>query len=473
MSLGGRFLRGSLYVMTGQAATNVTNFALGLVIARLLGPAEFGVYAFCFAINEFINIVGAFSFSMALIQAREPAQSDYDTASAAYAGLGLLGLLVAGLLAPLLWSQQGPEAAWILLIMAVARSLRQQWQIPEALLERSLRYRTLAWITTLAATLPNAIAVGLAWCGWGATSLALRDVLNAGLLLALAWWVSGYRFRGEVRGGAARRLLRFSWPVFGARSIETLMERLDALAVAAAFGTTPVGLYHQARNLAEVGFIGTKGFERVTLNLYARMQDDPARLTRAWELVNYFLLRAMLAGAAALLVFPEEIVRLLLGEAWREVAPVLRVLALYGGLLPVFHNVKNLLYGLGHTGRMLRLRAIHAALFVLAVGVGVASQSLAWMAGAVLLATAAGLALAWRATRDLVAPLPLRRLLVPGLALALTWALLVPLAPAAALPWFLRPLVPPAVFLGLVLAAEGATVFRELAYLREQLRRSG
>ena len=55
------------------------------MVARLRGPAEFGVYAFCFAINEFINIVGAFSFGMALIQAREARQSDYDTAFAAYA----------------------------------------------------------------------------------------------------------------------------------------------------------------------------------------------------------------------------------------------------------------------------------------------------------------------------------------------------------------------------------------------------
>ena len=64
---------------------------------------------------------------------------------------------------------------------------------------------------------------------------------------------------------------------------------------------------------------------------------------------------------------------LLLGERWIEVAPVLRVLALYGGLLPIFHNVKNLFYGLGQTSRWLQLRLIQAGLFVLAVAAGALS----------------------------------------------------------------------------------------------------
>ena len=84
----------------GQLFSNAANLAMQVVIARLLGPAEFGIYAFCFAVNEFIEILGAFSLSYALIHAEDARQEDLDTAFAISLGLGLAGIGVAAVLMP-------------------------------------------------------------------------------------------------------------------------------------------------------------------------------------------------------------------------------------------------------------------------------------------------------------------------------------------------------------------------------------
>ncbi|MEE3329315.1 MAG: oligosaccharide flippase family protein, partial [Myxococcota bacterium] len=157
--------------------TNVANLAMQIAIARFLGPAEFGLYALCFAIDQVIGIVGAFSLAFALIQSEEELeQRDYDTALILCALQGLAGFVLAAIVGPILAAERGADAGWILLALAVARFLRLVTQAPQAKLERSLRYARVTAILTFVAVAPNAIAVVLASQGFGAWSLALRDV---------------------------------------------------------------------------------------------------------------------------------------------------------------------------------------------------------------------------------------------------------------------------------------------------------
>jgi len=472
LSLGRRFVLGSLYLGTGHILTNALNLAIQIAVARLLGPVEFGLYAFCFAINEFINVVGAFSLSFALIQREEATQADYDTALLSCALQGLAGLAVAAAIAPVLGAARSREAAWILMAMALARVLRLLCQVPQARLERHLRYARVTAVTAVAAVVPNLLSLGLAWAGWGAWSLATRDVAAAALLLAGTWVVAGYRYRGQLSRSSWRALMDFARPLFASRALEILMERLDALAIGSFFGNRPIGIYHQARFLSDAGFIASRPVERIGLNLYARVQHDRPRLDRAWDLVNYFLLRVMLAGASALLLFPHEVVELLLGNEWAEVAPLLRWLALYAGLLPVFHNAKNLLYGLGEVRTMLRIRIVQALLFSIAVALAVVLGSAEAMAAGLLATTLASLALAWAWTRRFVTSPPAWRLCVPLLALAVSTAVCALLSFAGTLesvPTLVRPFVAPLVFTAALFGLEGSTPARELRYLRAQL----
>ncbi len=445
-----------------------------IVIARMLGPSAFGLYAFCFAINEFLNIVGAFSLNFALVQSREESQSHYDTAFAICAGLGGLGLLLAACVAPILGSQRSSEAAWILVVMAFARIPRLLSQVSEAHLERALRYGALSVSTSVASVVPNVVAVGLAWLGLGAWSLALRDLLMTTLLLVMTLLWSGYRFQARIERRSWRQLMSFSRPMFVSRGLEIVIERLDSLAIGVLLGNQATGFYHQARFLSEAGFVATRPIERTSFNIYSRLQDDPARLARSYTLVNYFLLRMMLAGAAVLLIFPGETVRLLLGEEWAEVAPILRWLALYAGLLPLFHNVKVLFHGLGRVGLMVRVRIVQAVFFAGAVLAATLAGSITGVAAGLLATTLLALGLAWRQAARLVDVAPLRMLATPLLLLGACAGVFAALHAAgvlACVPWVARPFLPPVVYLLGLLAVEQETLLGELRYLADQLRR--
>ena len=88
--VGHRFLRGSVALTAGSWFSSFISLGLNLMLARLLGPSAFGVYAFVFAVNEFISIVSAFGIPMAVLQARDESDELYDTAYAMSAALGTI-----------------------------------------------------------------------------------------------------------------------------------------------------------------------------------------------------------------------------------------------------------------------------------------------------------------------------------------------------------------------------------------------
>ena len=475
MNLAQRFVTGSVFVSIGQFSSNAVNLGMQLVIARLLGPAEFGVYAFCFAITEFISILGSFSLSYALVQAEEARQEDLDTAFTISLVLGLVAIGVALALSPWIGTARSTQAAGILFLMCTMRMLMFVSQIPEAVLERSLRFRALTLTRAFATVVPNVVAVGLAWAGLGAWSLGIRDVLMGTSLVALCWAFSGYRFRARLSRSAWTKLMDYARPMFASRTIEILMERLDALAVATLLGNRAAGLYHQARFLSEAGFVATRPLERVAFIFFARVRNDPERLARGWALTNYFLLRVMLTGASALLLFPEQVVLLLLGEDWIDTAPLLRWLALYGALFPIFHNVKNLFYGLGEVARMVRVRIAQAVVFIAGVGYASFTGELRDMAIAVLVALGFALAYGWWRTRDLVESPPAARLARPFATLALTVIVVtgaMRATPLGQTPELLQPFIAPVAMAVLSFVLEPRRLPEEIRYLWQQLRAS-
>lgn len=470
--LGRRFLVGTFQLGVGTTAAALANVAIGILLARILGPEEFGLFAFAFVICELIGIVGAFSLGNALIQSRDESPELYDTALVMSLGLAIISLLIAAAIAPFLFRARGSEAMQFLLILTAGRSLVLLAQVPRAKLERSLRYGRVTTLTMLETTLPNVIALGLAWLGWGAWALVARDLLVSALTLSLETWSSGYRFRASLSRPAAEQLMTFARPMFVSRAIEILVMRSDKLAVGAFLGNVAIGLIDRARFVADIGLFVMRPVERASLNLFSRVQDDLTRLSRAYEIVNYFLVRAMFAGGCVLLLTPSETLELLFGKEWVGAAPALRWLAVHAAVFPVFSMIKVLVIARNRVVRLARISAIQAALLIPGTLIAAWLGSFEGVAVVVALTTLSGTALGILWSRDL-ASVSYRQLFgVPLAAGVLSAGMLFAIVLTDAnqfVPPLARPFAVGGAFVALVLAMEPRRIRRELGYLRTQL----
>jgi O-antigen/teichoic acid export membrane protein len=462
---------GTLYMGAGGWTTYALNFLIMIGIARLLGPADLGAYAFVAALNEFLNIVGAGSVGHAVLQSRDESQSLHDTAYSISGILGLIGLAGALALAPVLLFYRGPEAAWFIVILGVVRIATLLAGIPIALLERSFRYGRLAWLSLLTGIIPNLFALGLAWRGLGPWSLIVRDVLVAASMFGLAHLWMQRRLHFRMRRAEAGRIMSFWRPMFVSKSFDIVTSRIDRLAVGAYFGDAALGLFHQARLFSDVGSTALRAVNQLAFNLFSRVQDDRERLARATGLVNYFLVRASFAIAAVFLVFPEPAIEILLGEAWVGAAPMLRGLALYVALIPSLENLQWLLYARLHMRRNIQLRLIQLGVYAPAILLAVQLREVTGIALAVSFSTVVAFAAAIWFTRDVVGRSVGHVFTTPSLALLASAGACAALAAAGALrsvPAPLLLLLPPAAFTGLLLLAERSTLLREIGYLRVQ-----
>jgi O-antigen/teichoic acid export membrane protein len=263
--------------------------------------------------------------------------------------------------------------------------------------------------------------------------------------------------------------------VFVSRGLEIALQRVDRLLVGTFMGDTRLGFYHQGRFLAETGLVVGRPLERVTLNLYARIQNAPGHLEQAFGLTQFFLVRLMFAGAAVLLVVPEATVQLLLGAAWLPAAPILVAMTLHAALAPPLANTKQLLYGRGEVGKSVAVRLVELGCFLPLLAAGIVFDDIRMAAFGLSIATCVGLVLALWFSRDVAGPVLRRDFAMPVIALAA--ALVLWLAPVRerldALPDLFVPLVPVLIYAGVLFTLDGAAIARNLRTLRASFAQRG
>jgi O-antigen/teichoic acid export membrane protein len=471
--MGARFVRGTLYLGAANWISFAINFGIILMVARLLGPESFGLYAFAAAVNEFISIVNGFAIAPALVQSREESDSRYDTGYAMSLGQGLLGLAIAGIVAPFLWTHRGPEAAWFLLLLGLVRIFKLLGDVPFAKLDRAVRYGPIATIHLTTRNVPNFVCLGLAWIGYGPWSLIVRDLFFATLPFLMAHWWAGYRFRGRVERKAFHSIMSYSGPMFVTRALDVFLERFDRLCVGWLFGNTPIGLYSQARFLAEAGAVALRPLNQPAFNLYSRLQDAPKRIARSYSIMNYFLVRVLFGGVAVLLVYPAETIRLLLGPEWTEAAPILRCLAVYGALSPLLDHMRTLLFARARVLITARMRLAQLAVFLPGVLVAGYTGSIIGVALSLVAAVTVGVLLAWWYNREIVGGTGLRIYATPLIVLGGTVAGFSLAGSRGWLdgwPFWVLPFLPAIAFWLLLALLDRRTLVGELRYLRRQLR---
>jgi PST family polysaccharide transporter len=470
--LAGRFARGGAIIAAANWVVQVVNLVAGLWVAKLLGPEVFGLYAFVVAVNEFIGIVKGLGVAPALVQSQEESDELYDSGYALSFLQGFVGLAVAAAMAPLLLRERGADAAWFIFLLGFARLGVLLSDVVVAKLDRHLRYGAGAWILILPRFVASALCVALAYAGWGAWSLIVRDLLLGVVPLFMAHVVARYRFRGRVDRRSLRRIFSFAAPLFVAQLLATVVQRLDRLVVGWLFGNTAIGLYDRSRFITDFGPLAAAPVTRVTFNMYSRLLAEPTRLMRAFSLVNFFLMRIFLAWAVVLIAYPAPTLRLLLGSEWVVAADALRILGLYAVVFPVLQNMEMLLYVQRRAFANVRIQLVQGA--VLAPGLFAAAWlgSIPAVAASLLVSHLVAAALSCYALRDLVRGALLRLYGVPAAALAATLAVLAGLGrweAFARLPWWALPFLPPLVFGVVIFAIDRGELLREIRYLRRQL----
>lgn len=322
-------LHGFLWQLSGAWGTRLGSLAVFAVLARLLGPAELGAVNYVLGVLAIVLVLADLAMAEYLIY-RPEATAAFATAIWWAQVLGsvalALALTVLNWLAPtlLMPTELDPRllvaAAWSMPLLAAGK-------VPEALLRREpAGFRSLALRSLLVMLVGAAVAIPLAWLGWGAWSLIAKHWVEAAFGLLLYFRKGAWRPSGRVERTALERVLAGSWGLMGSRVLDILAQRLDVLLIGRWFGMYELGVYGVAQKLFQVlqGTLTGSVYGVVNSRLGALRGDPTGRLRFLKLSLTAASLVTVLVYLLAL-AFGGALVAVVFGAKWQPAVPLLQV----------------------------------------------------------------------------------------------------------------------------------------------------
>ncbi|ACI99633.1 lipopolysaccharide biosynthesis protein [Rhodospirillum centenum] len=322
--------RGVVWVVLESGGVSLLSLATLLVLARLIGPAEFGLAGLALSIVQVLYLVAEMLFHDALVQRRD--LDDRHADSALWASLLLGAGMAAGcwFLAPAAERLfEAPGLAPVLAWMGLSLVFGGANGVMTALLRRDLRFKRVAARSLFGRLAGAAAGLALALWGFGVWALVAQQIAMAAAATLALWIDPPRRPRLVLSLRHLRELLGFALPAFVASFLWQANLRLFVLIVGYLLGPAAVGYLTVAMRLVDTArMILGSALHQLALPLFSRRQDDREALSRGFRQATELTALVTQPLFAGLFALAPEVVALVLGPGWDPAVPLVRILCI-------------------------------------------------------------------------------------------------------------------------------------------------
>lgn len=404
-----------------MALGRVSTLVIGIALARILGPEEFGIFAV--ALVALLAVLSFNELGVSLAIVRWPGDPRDVAPTVATIALLSSGVIYVGcyLGAPAFASAMGaPAATGVVRVLCLSVLVNALVAVPAATLQRGFRQKQKLVADQVTNWGGSILSIVLAIGGHGAYSLAIGQLVGSvlGGILLVVFAPGSLRFGFDRT--KARELLRFGLPLAGSSMVVFANANLDKIIVGGVLGPVALGYYVLAVNLSNWPVTAfSQPVRSVAPAALARVQSDPPAMRSMFLTAIGFLGAVTLPACVLLAAVSRPVVEVVYGTAWSPAAPVLVWLALLAVLKILFELCYDYFVVLASTRVVFVVQVIWLVALVPAVWVGAGSWGLAGAAAAQVAVAAVIVApiYLYELNRASLAPVEvLRRLLLPALA---------------------------------------------------------
>jgi O-antigen/teichoic acid export membrane protein len=316
-----RILRSTFASYAIQLARLGINFGAKIALARLILPEGHGLYELALRFVTVASAVRDLGLPYHLVRDK---RRPYGTVLAVTATLGVVITLLLIAVAPAA-GRFNPELPLVLRVFAVWVLLDGLAVVPRAFFERELKIGNLIAPEIWRGIVIAAVAVGLAWLGWGVWSLVIADLLGAALLAGYSWAKAWGRIPLRFEPDLISDLVRRSRFLFLIWLTLQLVIYIDIYIIGWFRDTDTVGLYARVYGLAFL--VATIVYPRALFPTLVEYLDDRPRFLEFFRLSTIQLLGCQVVASYFLFFNAEKVILILMGENWLAAVPILRVIA--------------------------------------------------------------------------------------------------------------------------------------------------
>lgn len=310
----------------GSVARTLLQIVTQIILARILGPVEYGIFAIGAIVLGFSNFFADFGISYGLIQKKTVSEDDILYVFTWQLIIGsIVGVVVFFLAEPLAVFFSEPRVVPVIRALAVICLLNALSSLSVNLLKRQIDFKPVQ-ITQITSYIVGYVLVGIpmAWMGMKVWSLIAAFVVREIVITAMLYRYTLHPIGIRIRKGEDNDLMSYGLKVLATNFVNWMIGNVDRIMVGRLFSPAQVGLYSVSYNLvySPAGTV-INVIQSALFSASSRAQDDIERLRRAF---------LTMAGTMTVFAFPlfigmgvvsETILHSLYGSEWVAAAEML------------------------------------------------------------------------------------------------------------------------------------------------------
>lgn len=373
MTLKQKTVNGLLWSFIENFSKQGITFIVGIILARLLTPEEFGLIGMITIFIAISTSVINSGFSQALIRKKDCTDTDYSTVFYFNLLVGVVLFAILFFAAPLIAGFfNEPQLTKLVKVLASVLVIDAFTIIQRTKLTKRIDFKLQTKISVIADIVSGVAGIAMAYTGFGVWSLVARQIIQRALNALLLWvwnrWIPLLVFSKE----SFKELFSFGSRLLVSGLIDTAYRNIYLLVIGKFFSAAELGYFTRSEQFQKLPSqnINTV-IQRVTYPVLSSMQDDKSRLKNNYQklirstmLITFVLMLGMAAVA-------EPMIITLIGEKWRPSIIYLQMLSFVGMMYPLHALNLNMLKVSGRSDIFLKLEIIKKILAVPTIVIGV------------------------------------------------------------------------------------------------------
>lgn len=353
----------------GQGVT----FLVGIVLARLLSPDEYGLIGICLIFNTVLCGIVDSGFSNALIRKKDCTDEDYNTMFLTNLGFSIVlyGLLF--VCSPLVAHFFGRQELTALVRATGLLLLFNAFSITQVtILTKRIDFKTKTKASLISAILSGIVGIAMAYTGFGVWAL-VGQMLSKQLLYTLCLWVLNKWWPTlKFSASSFRYMWGFGWKLLVSGLLENIWNQLYQVVVGKFYSPATLGQYTRGREYASIFSSNLSSIiQRVSYPVLSEMQDDKQRMVEGYRRVIKMTMFVTAICMISLGAVAEPLIYCLIGPQWHEAATYLPLICISMSFYPLHAVNLNMLKVLGRSDIFLYLEIIKKIIGIIPICIGI------------------------------------------------------------------------------------------------------
>ena len=328
--------------LLGQGVT----FIVGLVLARLLSPDEYGLIGICLIFTTVLNGIVDSGFSNALIRKKDVTDEDYNTMFTTNMAISIVLYVLLFISAPFV-----SDFFHRVELTALVR---------------------VTGLILVSAIISGMIGIAMAFRGYGVWALVAQQLFKQLLFTLCLWVLNKWWPKFTFYKNSFKYMWGFGWKLLASGILNNVWNQLYQVVIGRCYTSSTLGHYTRANEYASIFSSNlTLIVQRVSYPVLAEIQDDKERMVLGYRKVIKVTMFVTAVCMISLGAVSEPLIYTLIGTKWHEAATYLPLICISMSLYPLHAINLNILQVLGRSDIFLYLEILKKIVGIVPIVIGI------------------------------------------------------------------------------------------------------